>query len=1379
MPDIIDGFEAFKAAQAASKQKAGGVTDEQRRRVMESGEAAYKGNPLSLVPLGIQQAEANALAAIPRGITDAVTMVGSVPSMIKAGLSSEVDLPEAMMGKEGMERMQTYIQDTAQKEFDALPDDVKNPDTLKNLQQAVASSSGAENIRLENSNPLINYGTKAGNAINSAFGLNRASQESTTDDAEQILGAALVPTSGVSRAVGSTVRRYVGDSIAGRIASKTAELASDLTVPGTSDYTAKGIALNAGLQTGVNEGIRYATDSPSITTGDAFMTAQDVTTGQPEGEVALVPPPDADLDMGMGADNNIRDAAIAGSMTLGAVFAAGRVNKVAARAALDSIDEINTNHMSPKPDADEVLPSLSPSQQFKSEAIDETSPVRDTIYNVNRDLYYSSKQDIDRVMSDANSVNINATYENFLNTGAIDNLDRKMIPITKLEAGVKQLGPEGAEIFTRGMQAKRLLDMHKAKAQSLDDELMDAQIRGDQARLQAVLKQRQAVKDGTDTIGNGMTHAEATEAANALDNHKQASVMEAVHRQIQNDVLEASINAGFQTQKSVDKMKAASPNYMAMIEDKDHGVPWYSRLWRDEIKGKGVKDRPSMFNGVRSGAFHNVDITASRVEHALDPVTAAKETTYRLIAEMKRNEAIKTYVKTMELEPDSANIMKHVKTVTHDEFDSLGHSDMKRKENHIAYRDKDGIHYYEVGDPEVARAFMFDAPGTMFMANLSRKVKQSWTTGIFRPIFATTAMKMENSAIKTLRQPGRSTGMFDATLRRAFPDSKLLSSWLDKVGSNPVIDTFALQQLQGIFMMNSMTALKNMGEGIGQALTSDSAIARGIAQMAPDKLGELGQRMVRAANESRYYSALHHGALSGSLLSSPFDDIRADLHGISYAMNKVPVVKQVYNTYTALIDSMHNSGKYAFFAQNLAALERTHGGRVNIPPAEMKKLVHETRVASGDMTKMVGNKFLQKVQSAIPYGRIAVNATHALASAVVNDSDVRWRITTGAIMPKVMLVGAITAASPEVADWYWNDLPAWQRSGSVPMIGPDWWMDQASGKPRALTPNDIYLVREDPGISAISSSVVAALRSLGAFGDEPQSHAQFGKELKAAVGASVSVPLPPVLDMMLAGGTFDPTAFLVGDPTLTTPYETQVQGMNTEGMNADSDFTKGWVSFVNSLVGVGAANLVGSIDVGKQALEDGMGFTDAFKQAFAYGVFGGERASAETVGVRELGATMYTGGQRRMYAGTERRGRVTETFAKIEDIRKQLSAEKDTSHVNQKVEDMGYEGIQRIQDPQVRALAQEINKAFYSGKMKSLAGDRAARTKMIARLDASKEKVSPAKYSMDYNSVIKEMHSIDKQQEAFIDQFESRLHDQYGIDLDGAIGVINDSLGRQ
>jgi len=1372
MADINELRDRFMAEQ----QRIRGVNDDQRRRVLESGEQQFKGNPLSLVPLPIQQLEANIAVAVPRAVTDTVTMAGMVPPMVRAGLSSDVDLSEAMMGKEGEDELTNYIATTAQKEFDELPETVKNDTTLKNLQQTIANSAEAEDIRLKHSNPVVNYGTKASNAINKSVGLGRVSQETNTDDLEQLAAGVLIPAGGVSRAVGGTVRRFIGDSIAGKVAGKAAELAADLTVPGTTNYTGKGIATNAGVQIGVNEGIRRAYDLPAITTGDAFLTTADVTTGQPDGAISAQVDPDSDPEGGMGGFQRARDYAVEGSMVLGAVFAAGRANKVASKVAMETVDEINTNHIAP-PKAPPMDPQLKPHQRLASEVVDEAAPLGDSLWNADPDTFVKEKANIDRVVSDANSINIHGTYDNFLNTGNLDNLTRKTIPIAQMEHTLTRMSPPDQDVFNNGMLAKRLLDNFAVRTKSIDEQLYIAQIRGDQTLLHALLKEKSELGTDADAFGGKMTHADATAAAQALDNHPQAGVIEAMYQQIQNDGLEADLNGGYQTIKSIDKMKKAYPNYMTLQEDNDAGVSYMGKLFKNEFMGKGKWDRPPMFNAVRPGTRATKE--TGTVKNPISPMEAIKDQFYRRIADFKRNDAIKTYVETMKMALDHEKSIRHIESVSLDDFNRSDFDKMTQKANYIAYRENGMIHYYETADPEVARALEFNAGGTLTGFNMSRKVKQSWTTGIYRPIFATTAMKMENSIIKATRPAGRSAGMLDAGLRRAFPDSKALSFWLDKFGTNPVLDTFALQQLHAIFMQNSMTALKAVGTGIGDALAENTAFGRAIKAMPGGEqvLSRTGEIMVRTANESRYNAALHANALNGSLLTSPLDGAKQGFDAVDYAMKKSGL-RSTYKGYKAFIDSIHNSGKYAFFAQNFAALERKHGGRANIPAAELKKLSHETRVASGDMSKIVGNKTLQKLQSATPYSSIAVNATRHLASAIINDPNTRWRIVSGSIAPKVAMVGLITAASPEMREWYWDHLPSWQRSQNIPIIGPDWWMDAASGNMRALTPNDMYLVREDPGIAAISSSVVAALRSLGAFGDEQQSHANFAREFKAAVGGSMSVPLPPFLDLMLAGGDFDPTAFLLGDPTISTPYEDRVQGINTDQINADSDFSKGWMTTIESLAGVGAANLVGSIDVGVQAYDNTNDFTDALKQTFQYMVYTGERAAAETPGVREAGASLFSGGQRRIYAGTEQRGRVTENFAKVEGIRKQLSMEKDTKNVDTEMTDAGFQGMQRIQDPQVRSMAQEISKAFYSGKLKSLSSERASRTKKLAMLEAQKDSVSPTVFDMEHRKTVGEMHALDAQQEAYIDMFEERLRQQYGVDIDGAIDVIHQSLGR-
>lgn len=1343
-------------------------TEEQLRRIAESGERPPEG----MSPIG--RFVRNAAVAIPRGLTDLVSAAGMVVPAVQAGLSSEVDFPEAMYGKEGVEELQAYVQGEANAAFEQLPEERRTQRNYDALVDAISNSDAAEEIRLRRGPINTKMGIEAGNFLNDMVGLEPVRKETIVDDAEQIAASALVPSGLVTKPLAK-----LGTSAAAR----AVRVAADVAVPGTAKYTAPRVAANIGVPLAASQGVRALADQPSVVTGDALG---------PELGVDVYDPDPVDAHAGMNGEQMSAAAAVFGGMTVAAAVMLGKTNKLASKKVIEDIDGVDA---APIPPDAKLTPTLTRGQRLKSEAIDSSSPLRDTVSNAyegaNNPKLRETIADIERVTTNTANVNLNTAHRNALDLGTLPLSGTKIVPLSMVERGLAQLQPQELKLFEDGMLAKTMLDQHALQLASLSDEMRDAKlgIKTDPkavARLKAMeAKQAAMSADDAQLVGD-MSVKQAREIAAMMTANPKLAQAETMLRQFTSQVLDAKVADGQITKEQADKLRAVRPNYMPIQEDPDAGLTGMQKWWDGLRRPFQRSKEPSLYGTIRGPLLKTDAENGTNVKSPMKPMDAYKQYLYDHIQYTVMNDATRTYVKALKDTPDYGRTIRELDSMTVDEFYKTGEPEkVARKSNIFAYTDGGRIHYMEAADPEVLRALQFNAPVTVFLLNGMRKVYQHGTTGMFAPEFAPTAALFEEKIGRMTRQPGRSFGMVDATLRRAFPNSKLLSDTLDKIGGSPLpmVQTSHVQMLAGLFQQIRYSELKEAGQKIANDLETQSGVLGWIAKSSPQGRALLevaSQSMLRSFNQSRYGAFVNAGVKQSNLLDDPLRQVRDGYAGVNYRIgNAAKPVQYAFKQYMNMLEMMHNSAKYAFFAQNLAALERKYAGKV--PQKEIEKLASETKSLSGDMTRSVGNPTLSKTLSAFPYAQVAVNSSYHLASAITRDPVyVGSRIITGSLMPKIAAISMVSAI-PGVAEWYWDDLPTWQRFNRVPVIGPDWWTDLVDGKQRPLEPGDIYLMPEAPELTFITNPIITFLRTMGAFGNGPQETAAFGKELGEGMETITSVGTPPLVAAVASGNKIDLgriiTSPLTGKPIVEEAYnENPHQGFNNTGLNADSVFSRGFSNMMTSLFGVAVGNVINSMDVAQQAITDGDTVAAAFQKAFSYSVFQAERRLPEVPGQRESGAYLYTNGQRRMYASTARRERNREVMEAFEPVAMQLSADKDRSGANQRAEKAGLQGLRMINDPQVKKVAVYMYDVLRKGKMKSLESERSDYNKDLARIEASKERLSPTEYHMMTNAIYEKMNAINAQQEDIIQQLDASLTRQYGIDIEKSIKVIGQSL---
>lgn len=1381
-------------------------TSEQVKRVKESGEKANVndyGIPASERTFGefdlaAETAFRNMMAGVVRAPTDLLTVAGVAAPAVEAGLSSDVDLADAMYGEEGLGEIQSYVKTKADRVFSKLPPEKQTAANREKVQDAVLASHKTMDIMNSKAPTLYKTGVEAGNAVNEFFGLNRTEEETTADEVAQIIGSALIPLpAGI--AAKATSKLATG---AIKTGLKGALNVAEVALPGTAGMTAGRLGANIAVGGAMSQGIRYATDQPSVVTGDAFA-AQQLTETKED-------PIDDDELGGVSGEQIAAASATVGSIAMGLSLAIGKSKKLAAKLVSDSADEGLEEAAKAKVANDaageEFSPQLSGPERAKSDAVDKASPLADITKKAfkgsNPELAADAVDDVRRAAHDATSASISTRMESYVNNGILDGLDYQALAPSKFAQAVRDLGDEGVAEFDQYMLAKTLHDRRQLDKQSLADELVALKVQRTAASrdpdayralsskigsAQAKLRDMDADVETARGDVPSMSTADARKFIEAAESNLAVKNAEMMFRRIIDDITQSKINSGKLSLEDASKLRQSHPGYMLLKQDPYAGMSGSAKFW-EQTKGKFSQENGKGRRGVRSALFtRNAETIEGegRVTKPMSTLESLGQYALDHISFTQRDNAIKAFVQSVKGTPMEGKAVRMLhKPMSMDTAIKTGMAEKySGRANVVSYMDKGLLHIAEVSDPEVARALHFNAPAVNVMLNASRLMWQKGTTGTFAPWFAVKGALFETGAAQIIRKPGRSLGMIDMTLRKALPNSSAINYLMDRA----VDPTFYIQQLAGVFNQVSSSNMKAIGEKIGKDLERQSGLFAGIAQLPGMEkvLSQVGTTMVKAYNESTFAVFANNHISNSNIMDDPMTVLRNDFSSI---LDNLPVGSDAAITarntlaqaYNGTLEAIHNSAKYAFFAQNYSLLQKKHGGK--IPQKQLDKLVYETKTLSGDMTAVAGSDFFTKLYSSMPYSQITVSSTRNTASFMKNNWEYAFpRFMMGIGAP--MALGVYMMSQDEkTSDWYWNKLPAWQRMSSIPVVNPEWWAKYLAGEAEAVQSTDISLMPIAPEYISVTATAMAGMRALGWFGGDAQQYSSFKGDLAHALETLSGLAAPPALNAIAAvsGYKFDPASMIgnlmgVGE-SQQLMQENRAQGANLAGMTYDSEISKNVHDSVVALFGNAWGLAFATYEVGADTLDnEESGFLEAAKKAFDYTIYEGERRLPEIPGTDAIGLNIWTNGQRRSYVTTQERDYVNKAMRGYEAIAAQKSVDKnaDAKSLAAKYD---IEPPPEMKDPKALALIDSIHPVMKTGRMKKIGDEVSDINKSINWLEANKDRKDPKEYHALKNHFTIQVQKLDAERAELIKALDSNLRTSQGMGLEDAYRYIVQSV---
>lgn len=1351
---------------------------------------------------GIARTQANARAAIPRSFTDMYALTGVIGPAVRAGLSSDLDFDEAMFGEDGLKSITNHVQDRISDYMDRLPDDQRTEENVQKLTQAVMNSPETKEFILDLAPAAFRQGSRASNAINESVGLRRADEETTIDEATQIAAAAAVPLPG---GVGARVaRRFIGDAVESTV-GKIGLGAAELLLPGTAPMTAGRVAANAGVGAGIAQGMRAITDQPSVFTGDALAA---------DNGVDLLYDDDAEEEAAALTNEEVLQggSALSGMVALGAALF-GKANKVVRGAVADAdvaVKDAIKEGGTPNAAADEFGPVLTTGNKVTARVADRNAPFRDVTKKATENsdpiTRANAIDDMDYAASEANSANQQTRLNNLLDSGHLDGMETPTVPLRQLYRMREEMTPDEWSLFDNAAKSSSLLERRNLNRKNLQQRVAELEneahfVRHDperysqtRARLQA---SRKRLRDLENDVEGGRIELQDISTADAKryvfeaqNNPKLAYMMQQV-KKINTDILNHAVKQGLIGAEDAKRMTNSHSLYMPFIQDPYAGKTGNARFYA-EFKDKYLNDKKAAREGVRTPfMFRQADVDAERIQNSkdlLNPLDAQAAYLQHYVREYTSNRAIATFVRGIKGTEMDGRAIKHL-----NEPMSIKLAQEKNlfnkysgRDDIVSYMDNGNINFIQVADPDLAKAMHFAAPAVARGWNGARKLWQQGTTGVFNPVFSFKSAEYEYQIARYARRPGRSFGYIDKTIRAALPNSTAIGRILDNTNLDP---TFRIQQLAAIFNQVSGRAIRDLGRKIGEDLSMQSGLFNSLAKTpgGKDFLSGLGRIMVKQHNDSTFGVFSNSGIANIAFTEDATNALRADYSdlaskfslGTDYANN---LKNAGLHSYRIMLESVHNSAKYAFFAQNYAVLRKKFNGKV--PQKELDRLVYETKTLSGDMSATAGSDAVSKLYSATPYTQIAATSMRFMGQTVRDyPVQVFGRLLTGLVLPTALGI-AYMSSDDETWDWYWNKLAPWQRMSTSPIIKPQWWADYLSGNERPLKPDDVHLVTLAPEVIAPVGVVMSGLRALGVFGKQSQDEGSFRREAVEALGSLVGVAMPPILSFgaALGGNKFNPIenamGMLGGGGEQSQLYQDKsYQGGNPGGLNRDSYFSQYFNDAVVSLFGNAWGMYISMFDTAQQTYEDTGSFSQAVGQAFDFLSYDNEMRMIENPVTATVVSGMWSKGERRTYSGTTESQMVRRIQEMYEPLGQQRSMERNDDRIDM-IEEDGSQAAKMIQDPELKHLAETIHSSLKQGDMRKLDEQLRDLRARNAANEASKDTKSPREYHELRNDIATRMQILTGQQARIIRDLDKEIREEYNGSLEQAIQVIQQNIGR-
>lgn len=1241
----------------------------------------------------------------------------------------------------------------------------------------------------------LRWATQTQQWANKVSGLGlRPDETSATDEALQIFGSALVglPEASVAklgRPIAAALGQRAARSIPTRIAARTLEAATPLTLP----LSPGNIALNTGVGVGVNEAIRGLTGQDTMIPYEKMYNPDN---NPDPATIGVAGGIGAGILFGLpGVSRQIMDQV--GKEISEGVEAVAKGTKYVPPEAGQTLEEQSTK-LTPQISrarglADENAPVKAAAQKFKPADDKDTVPL------------------LDAAMSSASTANRVEYTNNALNYGILEGIDNT-VPFTEIERAFLGLDDVGKTQLDNYVYALQRQSNEAAYEKSLIQQISEAQSDIVAARasangrqlsaatkkfteLQGQYRQLQADDPSTRSMMRDWTRDQTQQFISQAEQNPNVNAVGDAMRKVSGDLLKYMEKNGLIDADTAAKWRGKRDLHVKVQErpyPNKSGLARRALLFKDKFKTADNSDVPFFFNT----ASRNITGEGAVVNNPLPAVAALKESIIDTVRNVAANNTRREVIDRLDSLPNArGNLLepyafpigqgRTTTSIGQAQYNRLFPRGIPDEDKYIKIFRNGKIELWRFGDENITRSLQFAPTAFIPVLNATRKINQALTTGLGAPWFAARAFFWDVPVAQTTKNAGRSLGLIDTFARRLFMNTALERP-VGTFMNNAFDPTAFVSSALAIPEQLGLRAARAVGEKIANDLATHSGVFNAIASTGPrgqQFVQQVGTVMADAFDRSALAIMSRNMTTSISHLND-VSKIQADYASASKGVTGA--LRQTFDAYKAMLESVHMATRYAFFARNYGNLKSKYGP--DIPANELKKLVQETRNLTGDMSRRSNSKGIQKLTSTIPYSNAMIQGTrHILHSAIPNsladatnkvggniirDQDTRFwtQFLSGVALPSF---GALAMLSNwEGAEDYWyNKTPKWQQMTGIPIPDPSVLKEAyETGKMPEFSPDKLNIVPIAPELAMMLYPVTEAARFMGMIGSPQYSTPQpFGVKLKDVMDQVTSFATPPVVSAALAtsGKRFDLHGLLTGQGGV-SDIQNSGSGANADMMTTDGSIPQAVYDTLGALLGSASQLAMQSLNVFDIAEKEGQSFTEAASQAFDTGSFEAKRRLPQV-------DTGLWNARDRAYAFTPESEYVYKTEKSLEPIigpDRQLSIERDAKNRVALSEELGLNAPNRIRDPSLRAVSTAVWDAMKKkGPYKQASDEYSQVRKLLKDLENSRQRMDDDKYNKLRNELIHKQQQYVQTKSRVLQSLERQLEQQVGRQFQAQYGV--------
>lgn len=1351
---------------------------------------------------GVNQLQANVLSGVMQipgdvaGMADLIrvgapALVTSIPDR---GDGSDYfkrlgdDFSNGVFSPDAKQAVTDHIK-TKAKEFAAVKPDA-TPEQLAAFVDGYQDSQEFFDYMTNQMSPGFKLAQFSNDWANKLAGLDkRPDQQSIVDDLEQVFGQSVVglPKS-VMKELGKTARKAVGDGIMDSVLGQTAAKAAELVTPMTLPLTPGNVALNTGVGAAITEGVRDLTGSPSFLNGQV-----------PEFKTTDLDPPDAH---GINLDGQIDNTLVGAGVALGSFFAFPAFRRNATQEAADAAIKGLRAGRTLGEQTDKLDPLLSPITGLA----DSNAPIVKgaNIFGADDEVL----DHLDAQQSGASRTNRVEAEVNAINHGILPNMDNT-VPLVDIQRYARELKPDQYELLNQYAYAVQRVQDATAQTKTLKQSINDAgysyqaaAARGDTKaatkanenyqNLRTQLAQLEADNPNSRTLMEDWSMKDVRDIIARAEASPEIVQVRKAMEKVGNDITTLLVKNGRISAEEGTKRMGTRPWYLKVAErnrpDVDNKLARSALLLKDRIfkpnnvEGSYLRDRPT---GRTEG-----DVIVNRPKDAL---VALQEGMMEAVRDVTANNARREIVETLERLPGAKGKMfrpfqfdfggNKTEWVNDGQYNAEGRKQLgSDRAKYVSYYKDGKRRFVEFSDQSMAKALQFAPLVSVPIANATRKVWQSFTTGLAAPWFAAKSAMWDVPVAKTTSRQGRSLGLIDTYARRVFNESHGVNAIMDQV-TDP---TAWVSAISAIPYQMSMRSARAVGSKIAQDLQHGSGLFNMMAQVPGGEqfLNFVGTSMSKAFDRSVYnvYSK-NLSTNIGHLVDAT--TIKNDYNVRGKGTTLGNGFRSTINAYKAAVESIQNSTRMAFFVENYGRLEAKHKG--SIPKGELEKLVQETRALTGDMSRTSNSKFIQGLTTVIPYSNPTIQGTrHMLSSAIppsvarginklsggkanmtTNRTNKFWgQFISGMMLPSLGAM-AVVDSWQGAQDWWYNKVPEWERGTVIPMptyeaLEYRW----EHGEWPEFDPKYMHKIPIAPEFMMFREPALAGLRALGVFGPATTHIKQdFGSQMASTFEQATNFATPPVAQALAAfsGGKLDLRSFLLspfgmggGDAFQETQNST-FGGVNADKMTTNSGIDKNVYNAIGAIFSSSGQLVAQTFNVADIAMKEGDDFGTALNKATE--TFGYEVA-------RKFPNVPGLPGMERNYAFTPESEYVYDTERVLDPLignGRQRTIELDSKDRIPRLKEMGLVPPELIQEPLLKQMVEDIYGTLRKKGPFKAADEQYTELRVdLNGLEASRGKWPEEAYHEKYNEIVSDQQKLKGIQAHLLTNLEQELVGKYG-----------------